>query len=188
MEDLADRERYKYETMWKFPQYRRFSPGEDSVESAIRHLGPSIGESFIDFGCGTGRPALMLSRKGYHVTAVDFAKNCLDPGMDGKFLFLQLCLWDLPDGLKADWGFCTDVMEHIPFKRIDSVLEGIKKSTRRGVFFQINCKGDNCGKLINDKLHLSVMPPNFWLSKMGEFWGSVHSTLVTPNEICIVCR
>jgi 2-polyprenyl-3-methyl-5-hydroxy-6-metoxy-1,4-benzoquinol methylase len=42
------------------------------VEFAIRHLNPKLGGTFLDFGCGLGRHALELSRRGYKVTGVDY--------------------------------------------------------------------------------------------------------------------
>ena len=49
--------------------------------------------------------------------------------------FVNACLWDFC--LKADIGFCVDVMEHIPPEKVGDVLDRIKDAVGR-VFFQIN--------------------------------------------------
>jgi hypothetical protein len=52
IDPLAASERAKYERMWAFPQYRVWSPGEDSADEAMAIFGTS---SVVDFGCGEGR-------------------------------------------------------------------------------------------------------------------------------------
>lgn len=180
-------EQSKYERMWEFDQYRRYAPGEKLVPNAIRHLGAVAGESFIDFGCGTGRPAHHLAERGFKVTAIDFADNCLDKGIGDNFEFIQCCLWKLPD-IHADWGFCTDVMEHIPPEYADDTLMEIARTTSKGVFFQINCTKDGCGKLIGERLHLNIMPPREWIELLGAFWRDVHAVSIQTNNLVAVCR
>jgi len=163
-------ERTKYERMWQHDQYRRQAPGESLVKDAINALGMQTGDTVIDFGCGTGRPAVRLQQAGLDVIGVDFADNCLDP--DVAIPFRRECLWDMP-AIKADWGFCTDVMEHIPRERVLQTLASIRRCTRKGVFFQIATRPDNCGKLIGETLHLTVKPPHWWHTCLRIYWDPV---------------
>ncbi len=61
------------------PEYRVVAPGEHLAQQFLAQARPRKGASVIDFGCGTGRGALMLAvLGGLNVTMVDFARNCLD--------------------------------------------------------------------------------------------------------------
>ncbi len=169
----AEHEREKYERMWGVPAYRNFSPGEKLVSDAIRELDIQSGDSVIDFGCGTGRPAMQFQSAGVHVTAVDHVTNCLDENVIDRVNFVQSNLWQLPPDLKADFGFCTDVMEHIPTNRVHDVLSEIKRTTRAGVFFQIATFPDGMGRRIGETLHLTVRPPQWWEDTLRKHWTAV---------------
>lgn len=47
------------------------------VEFLIEELGLSAGASILDVGCGTGRHAIELARRGYDVTGIDFSEGML---------------------------------------------------------------------------------------------------------------
>ena len=78
-----------------------------------------------------------------------------------------------PVPVTAEYGYCTDVMEHIPPEHVDQVLLNILRSAQH-VFFQIDCQEDVCGKLIGEQLHLSVHPYSWWLKKFTELGCYVH--------------
>jgi ubiquinone/menaquinone biosynthesis C-methylase UbiE len=180
MNDLAERERNKYERMWDVTAYRNHAPGEALATRAFNEMGMHKGDKIIDFGCGTGRPAAQFQRMGAAVIGADHAANCLDPNMN--ITFLQCCLWDMPPDLLSDYGYCTDVMEHIPPEKVDAVLSEIKRIVRNKVFFQIATFPDGMGKRIGETLHLSVHGPEWWKAKLSEHWGSV---IVSGDRNCI---
>lgn len=167
---IAKREVEKYEAMWEHASYRAHSPGEARYHEIIAHLMPEKGDSFLDLGCGTGRLAALLARD-YAVVAVDFAENALDPGIEVPFM--QANLWALPRSLKAKFGVCCDVMEHIPPELIDAVLENIARACPT-VYFRIDMAPDEMGSLIGAPLHLSVFDETFWAAKLLEHWRLVH--------------
>lgn len=170
----TEQERAKYQRMWQFAQYRKHSPGAKHVQAAIDYFGIAPGDSVIDFGCGTGRAAMAFHRVGIQVFGVDIADNCLDPQSDWKLPFYEACLWELPDDLpEADYGYCTDVMEHIPTERVADVLRAIKSKCRKGAFFQVCCRADGCGSLIGETLHLTVQPPHWWFEQFTAVWDEV---------------
>jgi SAM-dependent methyltransferase len=165
---LIDAERTKYERMWEFPEYRKNAPGERLVDDAIKKMAMKSG-TVIDFGCGTGRAAQAFADKGFAVAAIDIAENCLDEGVDIP-VFVQ-CLWE-PIGLSGDYGFCTDVMEHIPPEKVDDVLENIACAVDR-CYFQIATFKDGMGRLIGDTLHLTVKPAGWWKDRLESHFDSV---------------
>ena len=157
-------EEEKYERMWLLSAYRAVAPGEHVV-STFQALAREKGR-VIDFGCGTGRAGLKLHEAGYDVLLVDFAGNCRDK----EALVLPFRKHDLTQPLeeRATYGFCTDVMEHIPPEQVDTVLSNIFACCERA-FFQISLTDDVCGELIGHPLHLSVRPIEWWLAKLEQF-------------------
>jgi SAM-dependent methyltransferase len=53
------------------------------VEFLVEALGLSPGAAVLDVGCGTGRHAVELARRGYHVTGVDLSAGMLEQARKG---------------------------------------------------------------------------------------------------------
>jgi len=173
-------EQLKYEKMWAHEQYRAVAPGENCAQLFLAEARPPAGAHVIDFGCGTGRGAIALAMFGkVKVTLVDFAINCLDPfvykalsNQGDTLKFIQADL-EKPLPVAAQYGFCTDVMEHIPEDKVEIVLKNIMKAAEY-VFFQISTTDDACGVLIGEKLHLTVKPPAWWSLKFRNLGAQVN--------------
>src|SRR5574343_1126631 len=98
---------------------------------------PKPDAEVIDFGCGTGRGALMLALMGQmKVTMLDFASNCLDEDVAGacatqpeRIKFIEHDLTQVPQ-VNAVYGYCCDVMEHIPTDDVPTVLQNILASAQ----------------------------------------------------------
>ena len=110
--------------MWDIPQYRIVSPGEDTAQAFVDCFNPAWDESVIDFGCGTGRGGKAIQDIAkVHVTLVDFADNCRDESTRGM-PFVKADL-SHPILVSARYGYCSDVMEHIPPEQVDDVIVNI---------------------------------------------------------------
>lgn len=178
--EAALTEQAKYEKMWAFEQYRAVAPGESVAQIFLAQARPKPGSTVIDFGTGTGRGALMLAIMGdCRVEMLDFAANCLDVDVRNALAtqshMLRFTQHDLtkPVPISAAYGYCTDVMEHIPPDDVDRVLQNILLSAQH-VFFQISCVDDVCGALIGAPLHLSVHPHDWWLKRLQALECVVH--------------
>lgn len=169
-ENLTEQQKYQY--MWQIEAYREFSPGERIAEFYLKTFNPD--SLVIDYGCGSGKGSLKLSEK-VPVLCMDFADNCRDE----EAQILPFIQWDLtkPIPTGSEYGFCTDVMEHIPTEDVEKVVENILSASKK-VFFQISTVDDDFGVLIHSHLHLTVKLHEWWvevLSKYGEIeWSSDH--------------
>lgn len=161
-------EKAKYEKCWENPDYRVIAPGETTAFLFKKLLKPKRDESLIDFGCGTGRGGHTLSALcGLNTTLVDFAPNCLDAEVreaieefPDKLRFVERDL-SKPLDLKAKYGYCTDVLEHIPPEQVEQVIDNIMQCVE-GCFFQICLTEDHFGKIVGHPLHLSVHDHAWW--------------------------
>lgn len=185
-------EALKYGRMWERPEYRAVAPGEDLAAEFVKIARPAPGSDVIDFGCGTGRGALALALPppvggNLRVTMVDFVRNCLDEdvrnALETQSHVLRFVKHDLEQRLPfaAEYGYCTDVMEHIPEDRVDRVLANVLMAAQH-VFFAISTTDDSCGKLIGEKLHLTVRPYAWWLEQFRKYECVVHYSRELPGS------
>jgi SAM-dependent methyltransferase len=180
-------EQKKYIQCWDLPDYRRYSPGEELVDLFLETAEPAKGTTVIDWGCGTGRAAKKIYEDGdeLDVTAVDFAYNCLDKPVkelaknNDRFRFIEEDLTKT-SGLQSDFGFCTDVLEHIPEQDIDFVLSNILYASKH-VFFQISTAHDIFSdhpdldlNSPDDVLHHTVHDYFWWLQKFVDQSVYIH--------------
>lgn len=186
-------EREKYELMWDRDEYRAIAPGEFWAMSFLEHARPERHAEVIDFGCGTGRGALMLALVGMlKVTMVDFARNCLDPEVAqacetqaSRIRFVQADLTKTI-GVNAAYGYCCDVMEHIPTEDVDTVLQNILISANH-CFFTISTVQDHCGEMIGEHLHMTVQPMSWWIEKIRTHGAVIHWTRELEDVCMIYC-
>lgn len=176
-----------YERMWKQPEYRAVAPGEDIAQLFASIARPKPGASLVDLGCGTGRGGLALATfAGLNVTMVDFAANCLDddirPILEAQAHAIRFVQADLtqPIQVKAEYGYCTDVLEHIRPEDVDAVINNCLMAAQH-VFFQISTVDDVCGALIGHPLHLSVHPFDWWLKKFRDRECAIHWSASSEN-------
>jgi SAM-dependent methyltransferase len=162
------KEMEKWSGLWRTREYRaKESPAGDQVKAAIKSLGIRMNDSVIDFGCGRGAALSAFLNEGYEsVVGLDIATNALDEHVAAHYPLIRACLWNLPDVVCADYGYCTDVMEHIPKGRGRLALHAIKAATRIGCFFQMS-----------DKDAFS------WEDKLREVWSTVTLTLYDNKTV-----
>lgn len=183
MIELQAKEKDKYDRMHQIDGYSP-GPGLSFVSNALRYI--KQGDSIIDFGCGTGDAAQAFIDLGHDVHAVDISSKGLHHDLGKKYH--QSSLHDLPKELPlADWGFCVDVMEHVPTPWVDIALWQMSRKVEN-CFFSISGQKDGWGAKINDVLHLTVMPGEWWLGKISEHWHDVRWVNTAGNSYEIVAK
>jgi len=179
------KERDKYENIWTFGDYRTVSPGLRYVDEAIDHMAPEPGSSIADFGCGTGRCTKWFADRGYMAVGVDIASNCLEEDVP----FVQSPLWDAEKLPNVDYGFTTDVMEHIPTDKVEDTLRAIHGACAKGCYLNIDTIPDSFGVFIGQTLHMTVRPAEWWTEKLRAIWPYVKRVrLEDPQQAVFVCR
>lgn len=179
--NIRPAEQQIYEKMWATEKYREVSPGEQIASEFLMQAKPRAGAKVMDLGCGTGRGGLMLAVLGQmDVTYVDFTSNSLDedirPMLEAQKHCMRFVQHDLtkPLPMQTEYGFCTDVMEHIPEADVDKVLDNCLLACQH-VFFQIATVEDYHGpKELGMPLHLTVKPFEWWLNKFNERECVIH--------------
>lgn len=175
-----EKEKAKYDAIHSVPGYSP-GPGIAHVRTARNYIKP--GETIIDFGCGTGDAAQAFIDLGHDIQAVDISRV----GLRHDIPFFQASLTDLPTDLKpADWGFCCDVMEHLPTEWVDDALTQISGKVR-DCFFSISGQPDSWGKKIGQTLHLTVRPYVWWLDKLHVHWPDVRRLNDSDSTFDVVC-
>lgn len=189
--DGAAQERAKYAEIWSsIPEYRNFSPGLVNVGRFMSVLQPRPGASLIDIGCGAGVAGLAFEQRGFDVTYLDITDAGLEPAVD-RSKFIQAPLWShvwrkhrTPGW---DFGFCCDVLEHIPTEYTMLVLERIVGASAT-TWLQISLKPDNFGRAIGEPLHLTVRPFQWWLVRLATLGHVIEARDLCGDGLYIVGR
>lgn len=159
LNDLAHIEKEKYRKVWEHPEYRKVSPGEMEMQRAFITMGCREGESLNDYGCGTARATKWFQEKGLTVVGIDHAVNAVETDVP----ISPATLWDMYDVTASDYGFCCDVMEHIPPEMVHKVLREISERTRLMAWFRIATRPDVMGeRTIGEPLHLTIQSAAWW--------------------------
>lgn len=185
-------EQAKYAKLWAGPDYRRNSPGESKAVQFLEVAKPLADSEVTCFGCGSGREAMMLGVFGLRVTMLDFTENCLDPEVaqacetqNGRMTFRRQDLTQFIPSTTA-YGFCCDVMEHIPTEDVQKVLRNILAAAER-VYFGISTVDDFFGATIGEPLHLTVKPVEWWVEQLREAGAVIHYTTSDSVSCDIYC-
>lgn len=173
----------KYERLWALPAYRIEAPGERHVAKFLSLVRPT--GTVIDFGSGTGRAGAALAKAGLDVILVDFAANCRDPETEVAGIpFLQFDVTE-PMPLRSEYGYCTDVLEHIAPDKVDGAIRNIMTSAAT-VFFQVSTVPDVFGGAINQTLHLTVQPSEWWQATFKRLGYRIPYVETTPDAVVLV--
>ena len=124
----------KYIKVWGHKEYRTHSPGQREALLASQLLTIPDHSKINIYGCGTGLEAIELNKyaKWCQYNLIDIAPNCLNTNIQaditnngGMSEFFNTSLWDMEIVPTVKYGYCVDVMEHIPPDMVEYVIQRI---------------------------------------------------------------
>lgn len=176
---IESAEQAKYTRLWSdVHDYREHSPGLENVQRFIDVINPGDGATLIDLGCGTGAAGLAFKQRDLNVSWLDITSAGLLADIP-RDKFIESSLWsDWANYTEADYGFCCDVMEHLPpeftMLAVDRIL-----SACRTAWFQIAFVKDGFGSAIGKPLHLTVQPFVWWRDRLRSL-----GNLTIARDLC----
>jgi SAM-dependent methyltransferase len=185
--DAAAQERKKYEEIWSFPEYADYSPGGEHVERFMELCKPPYYATVIDIGCGRGNAGLELQKRKLNVWWLDITGAALDPKIEcADFIEAPLWShWQRPMGWH--YGFCVDVLEHIPTEYTMLCIERIVRAC--GVsYLVINNEPDAFGKKIGEPLHLTVANFDWWKIRIATIGKLIEARDLCGSSLFVVER
>lgn len=177
---MSEAERAKYADIWSLPAYQQSrSPGAHWLDTFWDIAEPKPGARVLDVGAGSGAASRALKDKGLDVRAFDLTDAAwAHPDIE----LATGSLWrGLPNGAaKYDYGYCCDVMEHIPPQFTGLCIANILSACEHA-FFSISFLSDHFGRYVGAPLHLTVQPFTWWLALLSEL-GDVIEARDTLGE------
>ncbi len=158
--NTVQREAAKYDAMWNVSDYRKMSPGIEWMPVFLQMAGQKRG-SLIDLGCGTGEAGKQLSEHGFDVTLQDITCSQVDVDLP----VIESPIWSIP--YQYAFGYCCDVMEHIPTEYVMLALSEMCEACDR-LFLTICTLPDSFGLRIGQQLHLTVRSYSWWYERLSE--------------------
>jgi hypothetical protein len=185
--DGAAQERDKYRDIWSMSEYRDAdSPGLENVQRFVEVLQPKPGSTIIDIGCGTGVAGLEFVRLGMQSWWLDITATPLHSDVPRE-RFIEAPLWnDWVRRNRWSYGFCCDVLEHIPTEYTMLCLQRIIEACDVA-WLQIANKTDAFGPLlIGEPLHLTVRPYSWWLIRLATLGHVIDARDLCGQSLFVV--
>lgn len=126
-------------------------------EKNIKDFMPSVKEKeVLDFGCGTGRHAIILSKKGAKVTAIDISSEMIKEAKKKtkklQINFINIDLLKYSSVKKFDLIISTLVLDHIQkLKKAISVISKVSKIGTEVLISNIHPESERMRKNVNLK-------------------------------------
>lgn len=170
MDLIADRERQKYEKVYAMNIYPG-GPGVSIAPLMVEVCKPAPGDTVCDYGCGGGDALIKLQDAGMDVIGTDIADSLVsDYGY--SIPFFRAAIWEIPADFPAtDWSFSAHVLEHLPPEKVDESLKVIERHTVKGFFCEVFHLPDIMGAAIDETLHLTVQPWEWWAEKLSNHFS-----------------
>lgn len=192
--DGSAQERDKYAEIWSRQEYRdAHSPGVENVDRFMKVIEPRKASTVIDIGCGSGKAGLEFEKRGLRSWYLDITDAGIDEDVPrGRFTAAALwsSIWPKAPaaGLGFDYGFCCDVLEHIPPEYSMLVCDRILQHCEIA-WLQICNQPDEFGpKLLGEPLHLTVQPYSWWLLRLATIGKVIDARDLCGVSLFVVTR
>ena len=184
---MIEAERAKYSRAFrKIREYSDISPGKMLWHIFLEEIDPKPGETIIDLGCGRGLVAKEMADAQLQVTQLDLDDYREEGPFQERYDFIKASLWEPIYGTWK-YGYCCDVMEHLPTEYVMLALKNIMAHIQTG-FFLISTIEDIHGKQIGETMHLTIRDFNWWMRRLNEVGTVVHARDIIASGLYVVNR
>lgn len=188
--------RDRHAEAWRLPAYGRYSPGAEYADLFASLAAP--GASVLDAGCGAGAGMAALDARGFRVFGCDVTLEALPESRWAQAATANL--WRARDlsavaylarvsvaipGERFDWGYCCDVLEHLPPAFTMLVVQNLLQTCDR-LFLAVCLVEDGFGVWVGQPLHLTVQPFMAWRDQLREIGRVVEARDLGANAIFVV--
>ncbi len=190
IQDGNKQEREKYREIWtSVPEYRFNSPGFNNVERFIKVMSPREGSTIIDIGSGECKAGLEFEKFGLRSWYLDITDVARPNEVKDRFILSPLWEdWRFPhSGRKWDYGFCCDVLEHIPPEYTMLCLDRIINNCQVS-WLQISLIEDGMGEAIGETLHMTVRPFDWWLIRLATLGKVLDARDLLDSGLYVVMK
>lgn len=183
-----------------FNAYNEWSASYDSVENKTRDMESHIQQALIgnmtfnhilEWGCGTGKNTLTLSRISQKLTSVDFSKEMINkakqkiPSAHVEFIIADITHnWNFLNA-KVNLISCSLILEHI--KDLDHVFQQAKKHLQPSGMFYIGelhpFKQYRGSKARFENKHGVVTEINAYMHNLTDYLNSAKNNSFETIEI-----
>ena len=124
--------------------------------------------TIIDWGCGQGHSYKRF--KDCHLETMALV-DITDVAYEGPpYLFEKASVTDARLGFTTDFGYCSDVLEHLQPEEVDGALRTIFLHADCGAFINVGTGPDAWVEDgVRHELHLTVESASWWADKLKEY-------------------
>ena len=154
---LDKSEKEKYAALWQAGSYR-----SQSALPFARYLKGTIYGVCLEIGCGDGTTLNYVNRDpAVHCYGLDITiEHCIK--VPNRLLY-EAPVWDMPfEANHFKFTFSTDVLEHLPTKKVAAAINEISRITEVQTIHQIATF-----KMGNE--HLTVQPIEWWGEQFSKY-------------------
>lgn len=135
-------------------------------------------KTIVDAGCGQGYYVRKFRDLGINSYGVEVSSACCDTYLYDVPHFNECLNTHFSKNVRVDFLFCSDVLEHLSYEDLDSVLPKMKESSPVALFGIANHSD-----IINGvELHLIQKNSDWWRSKFLEHYTNVDLLFNSPSN------
>lgn len=149
----------------------RFDYKIDLINEEFKRFSKDL--KILDIGCGKGHYLRNLLSQGFdNILGVEFSKSCADkylqslPHVNADFLEYNKTI----ENKTYDMCLCMDVLEHISYKNIDSMVSGISRIGNHALLGVAN----HSDIFMGEELHIIQENSDWWINLLSKHFSSVE--------------
>jgi len=181
---MGETEHDKYSKCWNSGLYT-----QSKCNNFYKKISSFCFGKVLDIGAGNGLIVSRLLSEGLDAHGVDITKDAWETKSNVNPYFVspksrltEASVCNLPyEDNEFDVTFSTTLMEHLPESSVDKAISEIARVTKHRTIHWIDTDGEDVQ--FGMKLHLTVKPKSWWVSKFEKFSPSVECLIFKKEEL-----